>query len=471
MKILVTGSCQRGNTASFQQLCRDLGQQLAQQGHQIVLLSDDPRHADPCLAEGYLKVAARPSAPVLPPILVSYGTLEDPENKKGLKFRGLRKPANPNQFSDFNAQAQYPFNRVAVVRQVDAVVAIGGAEGAKQLIEIADALDIPMVPCAVFGGVAERLFEQRQLLLTQLGNIDLNCLSNNYAGSPDQRAAQMVSAAEAFVRTRSQARYQAHLALLTAVGVEFQQLLKVFPELVQQPAGGQYFVGNVAIGGRQTQIVACQQSQMGMPAAAAHAMNLIHEWRPRYLAMTGICAGIKGKTQLGDILVADPSWDYGSGKIVTGPAAKQRFLYAPYQERLDPALLSQVRALQGDQALRNGLQTEFFNQYKTQIGNQNPDYQIPVQAPALFVEPVASGSAVVQHPQIPRQIQADQHRRVHGIEMETYGMMYAASHCSGPKPTAISVKGVSDFATPGKGDSFQNYAAFVSALFVRKLLC
>ncbi len=27
--------------------------------------------------------------------------------------------------------------------------------------------------------------------------------------------------------------------------------------------------------------------------------------------MLGICAGVKGKTELGDVIVADPSWDWG----------------------------------------------------------------------------------------------------------------------------------------------------------------
>lgn len=31
--------------------------------------------------------------------------------------------------------------------------------------------------------------------------------------------------------------------------------------------------------------------------------------------MTGIAAGIKGEVELGDILVFNPSWDSGSGKL------------------------------------------------------------------------------------------------------------------------------------------------------------
>lgn len=31
--------------------------------------------------------------------------------------------------------------------------------------------------------------------------------------------------------------------------------------------------------------------------------------------MTGICAGHKDKAQLGDVIVADPAWDFQSGKL------------------------------------------------------------------------------------------------------------------------------------------------------------
>ena len=50
-----------------------------------------------------------------------------------------------------------------------------------------------------------------------------------------------------------------------------------------------------------------------------------------------------------------------------------------------------------------------------------------------------------------------------GIEMEIYGMYYAANWAMNPKPKYIAMKAVSDFADSDKGDEFHNYASYTSA--------
>ena len=61
-------------------------------------------------------------------------------------------------------------------------------------------------------------------------------------------------------------------------------------------------------------VVLTQSSQMGMAAAAVSATKAIEFFCPQIILMAGICAGVKGKTNFGDIVVADPSFDSGSGK-------------------------------------------------------------------------------------------------------------------------------------------------------------
>lgn len=38
-----------------------------------------------------------------------------------------------------------------------------------------------------------------------------------------------------------------------------------------------------------------------MPSSAALATKMVERFRPRYIVMLGICAGVKGKTELGDV--------------------------------------------------------------------------------------------------------------------------------------------------------------------------
>jgi CheY-like chemotaxis protein len=79
-------------------------------------------------------------------------------------------------------------------------------------------------------------------------------------------------------------------------------------------------------------------SDKGLSSAAIAATKGIQAFRPRYVVMVGICAGVKGRVNIGDIVVADPSWDWGSGKTKVGTDGAQFFHPAQYQMRLDEGL-------------------------------------------------------------------------------------------------------------------------------------
>ena len=62
-------------------------------------------------------------------------------------------------------------------------------------------------------------------------------------------------------------------------------------------------------------------------------------------------------------------------------------------------------------------------------------------------------------------------RKLMGIEMETYGMYYAAAHSVEPRPKFwASIKSVSDYATIKKKDNFQEYASYTSAAFLKHVI-
>ena len=61
-------------------------------------------------------------------------------------------------------------------------------------------------------------------------------------------------------------------------------------------------------------------------------------------------------------------------------------------------------------------------------------------------------------------------RKLHGVEMEIYGLMMAAEICAKPRPLAFSVKAVSDFADPTKADDVRPYALHASSHFILKFI-
>jgi nucleoside phosphorylase len=81
------------------------------------------------------------------------------------------------------------------------------------------------------------------------------------------------------------------------------------------------------------------------------------------------------------------------------------------------------------------------------------------------IGPAASGAAVVADGATFQNLVA-QHRGLLAIDMEAYGIASAANGCGRPRPKALIVKAVCDYADQNKSDEFQEYAADVSAKFL-----
>ena len=198
-------------------------------------------------------------------------------------------------------------------------------------------------------------------------------------------------------------------------------------------------------------VVAAACPEMGMPAATALSMKMIERFRPRVLAIVGIAAGVVG--DFGDILIADQSWDYGSGKTARGSNGRSRFMPAPSAIPLSPALKARVQLFNMNSGVLRRIQDAW---------TQQPQPRSVLRA---HIGPVASGASVVEDPSIVKGIH-QHNRKLIGIEMETYGVFLAAMQCCAPRPKAFSVKSICDFADSNKDDNYQVYAAHTSSNYL-----
>jgi nucleoside phosphorylase/CheY-like chemotaxis protein len=214
----------------------------------------------------------------------------------------------------------------------------------------------------------------------------------------------------------------------------------------------------VSNSGHKREIYAAACSRMGMPAAATLSMKLIQNFRPEYIVMTGIMAAIRGKANFGDVIVPEMLWDYGSGKIsVTDEETLAPiFLQEPYQIHIDPSIKAHINRIKNDEQLLFEIKKEF-------------KFTKPAESLALHLGPVASGAAVLADGQTILKVQ-EQHRKLLGIEMEAFAVFLAAQECTYPKPKALCIKSVVDFADLKKDDRFHNYAAYTSAAIAKALI-
>lgn len=208
------------------------------------------------------------------------------------------------------------------------------------------------------------------------------------------------------------------------------------------------------VNGSSGRAVVARAGQMGMPAATALATKLGMTFNPRLIAMVGICAGNKHETSIGDIVAANPTWDYGSGKYGSKDN-EEVFEPAPYPLALSSRVRGVLEQFEGESELLSKLRSQFKG---------TP----PANVPKLHIGPFASGAAVVARAAMVHAVQL-QHRKLLAIDMEAYGIAIAATELPLPPREFLIVKGVSDFADEDKGDSQRRYAAYLSAQFLAKL--
>lgn len=249
--------------------------------------------------------------------------------------------------------------------------------------------------------------------------------------------------------------YKTDIGIITALGdPEFDSILKLadWEDVNVLADDTKYFSSAFKNNNKNFKVIASCLPQMGMPAAAVSATKMITHFSPRYLAMTGITAGVRGKVELGDILIADPCWDWGNGKI-THEGDIEVLKPDPLQHRVDSHLSSIFHCVQRDKDI-------LFAIWDNWRGTK------PKHPPKLHIGPCASGPCVLANKDFVRDIQ-DHSRKLIGIDMEAYGLMHAAAHSTLPHPFTFSMKGVSDFADEYKDDSYRNYAAYVSATLLK----
>lgn len=201
-------------------------------------------------------------------------------------------------------------------------------------------------------------------------------------------------------------------------------------------------------------LILAQQHQMGMVAASVLSSKLITNFNPKLICMLGIAAGRQGEVELGDIIIASESWDYGSGKIKAEENGEGYILEPePHQITIEPSLKEYLMGNFED------ILYDIRKKWNNSNGNrQDRDIKI-------HIGPMASGAAVIQNENIVTQFILPQNRKVLGIDMETYAVYFSACNAKKQKPAFLSIKAVCDYANQYKNNSYQSYSVFASTNF------
>jgi nucleoside phosphorylase len=205
---------------------------------------------------------------------------------------------------------------------------------------------------------------------------------------------------------------------------------------------------DITIAGRRGTII--EMPRMGLVDAAITAGQCIEKFKPKIVAMSGICAGFAKNAALGQLLVPELAYEYQSGKWTD-----EGFSGEPYQVPISETVRVLARELIED--------TELLPRLEKHLKLKRPS---EMNEPKLAT--FTSGSAVIASDQYMEQV-ATLHRRVSGLDMEVYAV-HRAAHIASCKPDVICAKTVVDLAGGDKDDALQPYGCVISARFIVEAL-
>lgn len=203
-------------------------------------------------------------------------------------------------------------------------------------------------------------------------------------------------------------------------------------------------------------VAACQQ-KMGMVDAALLTTQMIANWRPKVIAMAGICGGDPDSDLgLGDVLVPHTVCSYQTGKDTNRgfkTETRQEPVYGKTRVN-DPWQLIMDRK----------------DQIRDRIARDCVEQKMEWEKPAIETDPLACGDAVINKKGGMEEIkEATSNRKVVGVDMESYGVVRCVNQLqekSDYQPQSLIVKSVSDFTEEKDERSDQPLAAFTSAKFL-----
>lgn len=259
--------------------------------------------------------------------------------------------------------------------------------------------------------------------------------------------------------------FKVDFAIICAVDEEFQGIKKAFKNYLFtnkrfEDDPNNYYISSGYSFKRQKNIsiVISQQRQMGMVAATSLSQSIISHFAPEYLIMPGIAAGIQDDLEYGYIMVATEVWDYSSGKYKRDLHQKHTSFrpdstHIPLDATVE-SIIRNVKKEEGDiiSKIHEGWKGKKPDNLKIKFG------------------PISCGTSVVGDTELVNTRILNHARKTIGLDMESYGVFYAATYGISNKTIPICIKSVSDFANVEKKDDYQPYAAYTSSEFTKYLI-
>lgn len=210
--------------------------------------------------------------------------------------------------------------------------------------------------------------------------------------------------------------------------------------------------------GEPTELYVCALGKAGNVNMAVFTANMISGINPHFVILLGIAAGLRGKTKIGQVILAEKVLHYEPAAVVTGADGPQ-LEPRPDMSNLDIGVLQMLTAYSADkQAVTRISAKGDFPRLDTLPSKftQKPAARKNIaDEPLMNFAAVASGEKLLRDASKIKSLR-QLHGRIEAVEMEAAGV---AEACDQDRLPYLVIRGVSDFGDKFKDDSFHHYAS------------
>lgn len=197
--------------------------------------------------------------------------------------------------------------------------------------------------------------------------------------------------------------------------------------------------------GVEVSVLAASADEMGMTAMASLITRVCVTCRPKRVILVGIMAGNPERVGLSDLIVVEATWNFQVGKLT------------------ENGFQPDVKSLSCSFSLANKMMTVIDENFILKFWTSWSGHDRPQQIAKIHKGDVACSPFVVADGKTFLQLEADQKRKVIGLEMEAFGLYDAVRRLGTLAPEVICIKSVCDFGDGAKNDKYQTYCAALSS--------
>lgn len=200
----------------------------------------------------------------------------------------------------------------------------------------------------------------------------------------------------------------------------------------------------------------------GTSNAAALATQMIERYRPRVVLLVGIAAGMRGKVQIGDVVLSERVVAYESAAWALDENNQPVVQLRPEITRIAHGIQQDVMNYKYDSARLLETFRYLGGGFPRALWGKKKEWKTHV-ASSVVVRPqvtFASGDKLLKDPSKLRELRSNVHGKIEAGEMEAAGLVSA---CHVTNTPWLMIRGISDFGDDFKNDEFHWLASKTAA--------